>query len=330
MNMTSFFPFLLCLLLSACGRVDDPSEEIPEDKVPETTNVRPVLDGRMVYHNYTSYDAMDSKMYLYDFKDNSLNEISRNWTVVKHPMNGHFSPDGKKIVFMGIGTATKSWDIFLYELGSESEPENLTPAGNYRDEDPKFSFSGDKICFKRGDKLAEIELKTGRISVLSHNNADEDPYSMPYYSADDSKMLFGGGHNPDSYIGLFDIATSASIKLYDKASTVEYYPVTIDEKAFYFTRHVSSTDTHDQLYKGYFNGSPSKALAFNKPDADYSDACPVENGWLILVSTRRGSKGGYDLYISHENDGTIYSLSDYNSLINTDKNELGPDYTSAR
>ncbi len=82
----------------------------------------------------------------------------------------------------------------------------------------------------------------------------------------------------------------------------------VHDKSFYYTCHVSATDTHDQLYKGFFDGS----------------------GWLLLVSTRKDSKGGYDLYIAHEKSGSIYSLTNYNSLINTTKNELGPDYTSAR
>lgn len=296
----------------------------------ESDTKRPALSGRLVFHNYTSYDAMDSRMYIYDFAGNDLEEISRGWTNVKHPMNGHFSCDGRYIVFMGIGTKTNSWDIFLYEIGSSSEPRNLTPDGNYRDEDPKFAYNSYQICFKRNDCLSEIDPETGTISVLSRNDASTDPYSMPYYTVDDSKMVFGGGHNPNSYIGLWDIRKSSVTKLYDKTGTVEYYPVTIDATSFYYTQHVSPTDTHDQLYKGYFDGSPSKCMAFNKTSADYSDACPVSGGWLILVSTRSDSRGGYDLYIAHETSGVIFPLSDYNSSINTSKNELGPDYTTAR
>ncbi len=324
MLKTVIFPVLLCLA-TACGK-----NTATEAKTIESDIQRPALEGKMVYHSYTSYDAMDSKMHIYDFKENSLCEISKGWTMVSHPMNGHFSPDGKKIVFMGIGAKTRSWDIFLYELGSKEEPLNLTDEGNYRDEDPKFSYLGNKVCFKRNDRLSEINIKTGTITVLSDNDADTDPYSMPYYTTDDTRMLFGGGHNPHSYIGLFDIRTATFTKLYDKVNTVEYYPVTIDDKSFYYTCHVSATDTHDQLYKGFFDGSAPVCLTFNRQNADYSDACPVGSGWLLLVSTRKDSKGGYDLYIAHEKSGSIYSLTNYNSLINTTKNELGPDYTSAR
>lgn len=303
------------------GRGESPSDDITSDRT------LPRLKGKLVYHNYTSYDAMDSRMYIYDFSLDRLTEISKGWTVVRHPMNGHFSHDGKYLTFMGIGTETGSWDIFLYELGSSAQPVNLTPEGSYRDEDPKFSYASDRICFKRNDHLSEILLSDRSIRVLSKTN--EEPFSMPYYTTDDSKLLFGGGHNPQSYIALWNIASGTYTKLYDKANTVEYYPVTIDAESFYFTRHVSETDTHDQLYKGYFDGSSPEYLAFNKTNADYSDACAVSSQWLILVSTRPGSKGGYDMYIAHEKSGAIYSLSDYNSSLNTTKNELGPDYIPA-
>lgn len=284
----------------------------------------PALKGKIVFHNYSSYDARDSKMYIYDFSTNTLEEISKGWGDVINMMNGHFSPDGRYITFMGIGTETGSWDIFLYEIGSSSQPVNLTPSGTYRDEDPKFSFDGNKICFKRDNHLAEINVSTKAINVLSQDNAE--PYSMPYYTLDGTKLVFSGGEDPNSYIGLWDIFSSSARKIYDKAGTVEYYPIVIDDKSFYYTQHISPTDNHDQLYKGYFDGSAAVPLAFNTPDADYSDACPVSQGWLILVSTCSGGRGGYDMYIANETSGAIYSLSRYNTALNSGLNELGPDY----
>ena len=119
-------------------------------------------------------------------------------------------------------------------------------------------------------------------------------------------------------------------ELYDKANTVEYYPITLDEDCFYYTQNYSPDNHADQLFKGWFDGRTSKYLPFNKSNADYSDAYPVSAGWLFLVSTRSGGKGQYDLYIANENSGSIYSLNTYNAKINTSLNELGPAYTTAR
>ena len=285
---------------------------------------RPALTGKMLYHSYTSYETLDSKMYLYDFGTNDLQEISSNWTNVRAPMNGHFSEDGKTITFMGIGTATESWDIFIYELGSVKQPENLTPKGNYRDEDPKFSFDGKRICFKRNGQLSEIDVAEKTVRMLSSRSDVE--FGMPYYSVSGDKIVFGGVSSSEAFIGCWNINTANMTKLYDSPGVVEYYPITIDEESFYYTGHVSASNPYDQLYIGYWDGRPSSYLPFNKTNADYSDACPISDGWLILCSTRQDSRGQYDLYIGNCKSGAIYSLSNYNNSINTSLNELGPSY----
>lgn len=309
------------------GREPGPVPGQNDDEITSDTN-RPELKGRLVYHNYTSYDSMDSRMYIYDFADNSLTEISKGWTTVTHPMNAHFSSDGKWIVFMGIGKATDSWDIFLWEIGSDKQPKNITADGRYRDEDPKFSSDGTRVCFKRNEHLCEYTVSTDSFRQLT--NGSNDSFGMPYYTVDGTQILFGGGSGSGSYIGLYDLGTNTSRKLYDKANTVEYYPITIDADSFYYTQNYSPDNHADQLFKGYFDGRASQYLAFNKSNADYSDAYPVSAGWLFLVSTRSGGKGQYDLYIANEKSGSIYSLNTYNGRINTSLNELGPAYTTAR
>lgn len=293
-----------------------------QDNITSDKN-RPELKGKMVYHHYTSYDAMDSKMYIYDFEENSLKCISEGWKNVKHPMNGHFSPNGDFVTFMGIGDGG-TWDVFVYYFG-EKQPVNLTLEGDYRDEDPKVSYDGNRIVFKRNDRISEINLEDRSLKVLS-SISGSGHHSMPYYTIDGKKAVCGCGSEGEDYIGLWDFATSTMKVLYDRKGVVEYYPITLDAESFYYSAHVSQTNRHDQLYKGFIDGSPSQKLKFNNTNADYSDACPVSAGWLILCSTRSDSKGGYDLYIAHETSGAIYPLSDYNSSINTSLNELGADY----
>lgn len=298
-----------------------PGEEA-KDEITSDTELPP-LKGKLVYHNYTSYDAMDSKMYIYDFEKNTIDFISKDWKNVTHPMNGHFSPDGDFITFMGIGDGG-TWDIFIYYFG-ENQPVNLTKEGNYRDEDPKVSYDGTRIIFKRNDRLAEINVATKSLKVLS-SFSGRGHHSMPYYTLDGKKAVCGCGADGEDYIGLWDFEKSTMTVLYDRKGVVEYYPITNDAESFYYSAHVSETDHHDQLHKGFFDGSPAVKLKFNKTNADYSDACPVSDGWLILCSTRSDGRGGYDFYIGHETSGAIYSLSDYNPGLNSRLNELGADY----
>lgn len=326
---------LLALSLWGCGKAcQSDSEEKkqvnppgtvsppPKDDISSDTE-RPDLKGLMVFHSYSSYGAMDSKLYLYDFREDRLSEISRNWTSVTHPMNGHLSPDATHITFMGIGLATNSWDIFIHEIGSDGEPQNITAPGNFRDEDPKYSFDGKRITFKRNDALMEYMVDDGSLHLLASGSV---AFSMPYYSVDGMKILYGGSLGSESFIGCWDRATATASILYDKMRITEYYPVTADSESFYYTQHYSENDNHDQLYKGYFDGRESLSLPFNNRNADYSDAGTISDGWLLLSSTRYDSRGAYDLYIANERSGAIYSLSAYNMAINSANNELGASY----
>ena len=304
------------------GRTDEPAEGGATDEITSDTE-RPQLKGKMVYHNYTSYDAMDSRMYIYDFADNSLECISNGWTNVRHPMNGHFSPEGDFITFMGIGDGG-TWDVFIYYFGAK-QPVNLTLSGDYRDEDPKVSYDGGRIVFKRDDRIAEINLSDKSVKVHSKISGTGH-HSMPYYTTDGKSAVCGCGSDGEDYIGLWNFERGTMSVLYDRKGVVEYYPITIDAESFYYSAHVSESNRHDQLYKGFFDGSPAQKLKFNATNADYSDACPVASDWLILCSTRSGSRGGYDLYIANGVSGAIFSLSDYNNSINSSLQELGADY----
>lgn len=280
----------------------------------------------MVYHSYSSYEAEDSKLFLFDLKSGERTELGSDWSGVHNAMNAHFSPDGSNITFMAISESTGSWDIFLCKLNNVSRVENITPDGTSRDEDPKFSPDGKKIVFKRDGRLAELVLETKSISFLTPDDGQER--SMPYYSSDGSGILFSGGARTSSYIGIVD---GNDVKtLYDRPDIAEYYPVTVDEQSFYFTAHYSTQNRHDQLYKGFLDGSDCSPLAFDTPDADFSDPCPIGGGWVIFSSTLPGGNGGYDLYIGNESSGDYHSLSTYSQLINTSLEELGATYCAQR
>ena len=299
------------MAFAACRKPAPDAEQMPE------------LKGRLVYHSYSSYEARDSKLFLFDFSTKTRTEISRGWSGLRNPMNGHFSPDGRYIVFMAEGESTNSWDIFLYDVASGGQPVNLTPSGSFRDEDPKFSFDGSSIVFKRDGHLAEMDPEGASIRVLNPSASGE--FSMPYYSMDGKVILFSLKDGSETSIGCWNLSKSEMQTLYDRPGIQEYYPVTLDDSSFYYCAHYSSDNPHDQLYKGYLDGKPCTSLAFDEPESDYSDPCPVGDGWLIFSSTRSEGKGAYDLYIGHESSGVVFTLDDY-SRINGPLNELGASY----
>ena len=59
----------------------------------------PSLDGKLVFHVYSDYSAWDGKLFILDFADSSLTEISASWNI-DHTINAHFSPDGTKLAMV--------------------------------------------------------------------------------------------------------------------------------------------------------------------------------------------------------------------------------------
>ena len=303
---------LITVFIVACEKDNNPGE------ITKPPAALPNLPGKMIYHSYTSYSANDSEVFLFDFASKQVTCISKNWNIIA-PMNAHFSPDGKQITFMGIHPPTDSWSVYIYELEGLQVPLRLS-VGNYRDEDPKFSPDGKRITFKRNFQIAEMNLETGRITLLSPVG-----YAMPYYNFDGTKLTCTKD-GWDSSIYLIDIQTRALRVLYDNPEVQDYYSIGADEKSFYYATGYLPSNRIDQIYRGYWSGLKSVRLPFNDTSGDYSDPYPVDDQWLLLSSSRTGSSGGYDLYIANAETGDIYSLTEYNPEINTSREELGAAY----
>ncbi len=309
--------FLLALLSCSNSNPNFVIPVVPIDNMPQ-----PVLTGKMVYHSYSCYNCSDSKLYLYNFSTNELTLLSQNWTIT-NPMNAHFSPDGTKIVFMGMAKPTLNWDVFIYTLGTNVQPQNLTKNSLARDEDPKFSPDGTKIVFKQNGVLKEMDTLGNILRTFSVPNTEA---SMPYYTVDGNSILYSGSEANNlatADIIKYSILNNTTQSLAAVPKINEYYPITVDVNTFLFTQSTTS----DQVYLGYFNGTPSLKLAFNESDSDFSDAFPVNSHTVVLSSTRAGGRGQYDLYLADEISGKKWSLNIYNPYINSSNNELGACYS---
>jgi tricorn protease-like protein len=278
-----------------------------------------------VYHSYSCYNCNDSVLFLYDFKTNEKTVLSQNWPII-NSMNAHFSPDGKKIVFMGISEINNSWDLYIFTLGANSQPINLTPNSSGRDEDPKFSPDGTKIIFKQNGVLKEMDLSGNIIRTFSVGNSEA---SMPYYTSDENSIVYAGNepNNNTLNIYLYSITNNTTSALSALEKLEEYYPIVIDNATFLFTRWEGLNNKNDQVYLGYFNNTTPKRLPFNESDANFSDAYPVNSHTVIISSTKIGGIGQYDLYLADMVTGKKWSLNLYNPYINSNNNELGACYS---
>jgi len=160
-------------------------------------------------------------------------------------------------------------------------------------------------------------------TVTSTSTIEE---GMPYYSDDATKLIFAQGAGSASNLYRIKINGTGKTAIANVSGVQEYYPIVWGPNKFLYSRWLSSSDSHDQVYMGYFNGTPAISLPFNTATADYSDAYPADANHVILSSTKSGGAGGYDLYVANITTGDIYSLSSYNTGINSSLNELGACY----
>ncbi len=295
----------------------------------------PALTGRIVYHSYVSYNDGTSQMFILNLGTGALTNISSGWTNLIDPMNGKFSPDGTKIVFMArpkSGGSYSAWfDIFLYTVGQSGNPTKLTTTNNLHDEDPAFSPDGTKIVYKvRPSTLKIMNLSGTILSTIISTSGQER--SMPYYNAAGTAVWYSqqptGGTHDQASIRKINVDGTGDTSVVDNVSIQDYYPVRDTVGEFLYVRWLSATDLHDQIYM--YNAGNNTSLAFNTSAYEYSDPFPIGTQYLALASKNQPNAHGnnYDLFIADRSTGTLSPLTDYNTGVNTTKEELGPNYTS--
>ncbi len=271
-------------------------------------------DGWLLWHNYSDYSALDSKLYLRS-PDGTTETISGNFI---HAMNGYFGNSPEQFTFMAIDRTADEWDIFLYDKG---EITNLTQNSGFRNEDPKFSPDGKSIIFKRGYwsnsendfvyDLALIDIETKEVTMLTDTPTEE---AMPCFSTDGKYIYYANYTDRIGSICRIEVETEKIETIYSESGINAYYPIVNGDKLYFTAWH--SADNHCDRIMCY-DGKETYPLSLNSSDYDCSDACPINDSKIIFSSTMNGS---YDLYYS---DGeNISPLSELNTAIN----ELGADF----
>lgn len=285
----------------------------------------PLNEGFIIYHSYSNYDAWESKMLMYNFSTNIKTELSANWNI-DNTMNAHISPDGLKIVFMGDNSGLpRDWDIYIWNIGSTNHPTNLTNCNDMRDEDPKFSPDGNSIVFKQNGDIKVMNLSGNIIHTLTNDEyAIEE--SMPYFTTDGKQVIYAKDDNEKSDIYIISIDGTGITSLYSEVGVSEYYPIIKDNASFFYTRWFSSSSQIDQIYQGDFFGN-TNSLSINDIDSDNSDVYPMNSDYLFFSSNRKGSIGGYDIYLGKISTGEVWSLTDFG--INSSLEDLGVCYFSS-
>ncbi len=300
------------------------------------------LRGRLVYHSYASYNDGSSNLFLKDFRSNTLAQLNQDFWNIEDPMNAHFSPNGRRITFMGKQNAR--WNIFIWKIGSLLAPVNLsnhTQEMDGRSEDPKFSLDGNYIVYKNNGDIAMLHLNFtdpdapfADASWKITNNSYITEESMPYLSSDGKSVFYSqdAGAISDVYqVNFKNKANQLAIGLPNlvtgRRGLAEYYPI-VQNKFLFFVSWKDSVSRNDQIYllpnSGY---SRPIELSLNDCNANNSDPMFVDTSHIIFSSTRQGNF--YNLYIGNIYTGKVWSLKQF-GVNQALKHQLGAAYTNAR
>ncbi len=304
------------------------------NQVLQPTASFPSLSGRLVYHSYFGYGDGTSNLYLYDFvAQTSIKLNAASWNI-SDPMNAQFSPDGRKLAFMG--KQGGNWNVFVWTIGSAAAPLNLTASIGGRNEDPKFSFDGKRVAFKHEGDVGFATLAFRGTDVIGvsawqygSNNGWATEESMPYPTPSGKYLLYTIG-STDSRIYRLNTQTGQSQQLVSTpVGAHDYYPVVRDYSTYFFTRGMAGTGI-DQLMMLMPNvaGSAPFTLALNDCNSNNSDIAPVDEDYAVFSSGRYDPP--YGLVLGDLTTGKVWRLSQTAVNIDDGRQKLGASYTITR
>lgn len=281
----------------------------------------PSLTGKLVFHRYSSYDALDSQLFMYDFATQTLTNISQNWPITS-PMNATFSPDGQWLTFMGVPqVGGNSWDVYLWQVNSTNPPIDLTVGNQQRNEDPKFMSDSSRIVFKQSGDL-KIMNRSGTLLNNVTNDGWATEQSMPYQFYGTSTLLYAEGAGASSMIYSIDQSGALKTPLSATQGLQEFYPVSWLSDRFLYVRWYSRNNQNNQIYTYNLSTHAVSKLPFNTAVTDTSDPTPVDNRYLIVSRFSQGVTNGYDLYIADTQSTNVWPLTNLNSSFE----DLGSSY----
>ena len=166
-------------------------------------------------------------------------------------------------------------------------------------------------------------------------------YNDPFLSPDENQLYFisprpmdGTGESKDYdiwYVERTEGGWSEPINAGPNINSAgnEYYISFTKDGTMYFSSNLEAQDNHDIRYSTYKEGVFQEAVvlgdAINSPGYDADVFIDPDESYIIFCSTREGSLGRGDLYISFKNpDGTWTEAVNMGTPVNTVHHELCP------
>jgi hypothetical protein len=294
-----------------------------------------ITTGRLVWHSYTNYNALDGRIHVYDFDSATYYALATTKIAgeVAHAHNPNVSADGRYMTFMGLPKGPAygpNWrqylDIFIYDFVTDkvvnlSSQLHLDDPGEI-EEDPVLSPAGDRVAFKRNvANIWEANVNEWELRQLTMGGGER---SGPQYSADGSQLIFWAGSGANSLLAQISLlgdlpATPATLR--NNAGVQDYFPSYWDVNRILYTSWRNSTDRDDEVKIWNTATAIDSFAAFNSPQAEDSDPFGITEALVGFSTTRAGAK--WQIWYGDPATGDAASLG----LGNFTKHNLGAKYT---
>ena len=311
------------LLLSFLSLIFTENQAFSRRKITHQPSYLKSLSGSLFFHRYSTYEALDGKIFMLDIESLKLVELSKDWNIIS-PMNPHISNNSKYLTFMGLRPSDKKWSVFLWNFDKLKKPENITNDQFYRNEDPKFSYDSQDIIFKCDGGLCRYNIESKEIKKILTYHKEA---SMPYWHPEKKGIIFSSGARSQADIDFLDLSTGHVKPLNNKIDLQEYYPIFLNRNKYYYTRWISQTKPYDQIYLGFLNGREPRRLPFNTEKTNSSDPCPINRSYLFFSRHDPTTKEGYNLHLANRWNASTYKLPIH---VNSKLEELGCSYSRYR
>ncbi len=340
MKLRSLATSIAFAALMASGAQADCNPNVKDEA--STANF-PHLTGKLFYTTW-SIDVYGRRILdtgqiaYYDFASGTNVPISQpSWKTSGHIvdiLNPVLSADEHWVLFMA-NTNDQAWNIYMYRLGSNTLPVNLTNSvGATRNEDPKFSADQTKVVFKRTQNGAsDIEVgnlawASGNPYFTSYGNYTHNPAgvesSMPFYSTDPAWIYYtiGSGDNLQVY---YRSVNGGTDNHFDGTSQIKaYYPIVRNDYHVNYARWHDAASMLDQIYqKNALTATPIE-LSFNDCNSNNSDPAPVNGTSLTFFSSTEN--GRYELFLGDAVTGQRWNMSLFGLNSDTGRAYVGAYY----
>jgi Tol biopolymer transport system component len=217
-----------------------------------------------------------------------------------HETHPAFTPDGKTLFFLKNSPTFSFWTIVVshFRNGQWSTPEVTPFSGQYRDADPFVTRDGSKLYF-----------------ISDRPAAGKTTSDLDIYVVERTNSGWGEPRNlgePVNSVGN------------------EWYPTVAADGTLYFGSDRPGGKGLTDLYRcklvnGKYQSAENLGEAINTEVNEFEPFIALDQSYLIFMSGgRKDGLGGFDLYLSFNQEGTWTKPMNLGDKINSPANEYSP------